>query len=275
MLCVKRESLLLPATLDSDLNWQEQIAQAKNLTEQNIPFIWHFDFGFDQHVDPTFALQSYKLAVEQFSQQIFPHFPAPISLYCGEAYTVPISNDQEDFLEWLKEINRAESCETKQVFAMDRFADYLQRIGSFFPLDAKLMVTLLGRPHPSLALCAQILSSARFGHLDLQTPDLPFTLRGIETEQEQSSFALCLPQDTQITPETLEQIDQLLSKVERENLSISIAPEELLHQVWQGIDVLLVDEEWLSLQGKRRVCGFEATGGEVLSPDEFLKRKSE
>lgn len=64
----------------------------------------------------------------------------------------------------------------------------------------------------------------------------------------------------------------LLLPPEPKRLSVSdtmapfrIIPEALLTQEWEGVEQLIVNEEWLSSQGRRKIQGFIAAGGSVVT----------
>lgn len=262
--------ITLSGAPESDLKWEKELTLAATYLEEGRPFAWYLDLGLSHPLDLTANtrnLSSYQVAADEFTSRVYPKFPADIYLYRGVPSFLPRERGEEELEERFAESGIKEW----SVYLMDAFADFLQRVASFLPLESPLFVEIKGRPAPSLALSAQIVSPARFGHLGVLCPDLPFTLRGVDTSEGQSPLALCLPLDSALTGVVLEQIEHVLEVAANRGEMISIAPESLLHQVWQGIDQLIVLPDWLSIQGKRRVDGFIAAGGEILSPKEFFQ----
>ena len=129
-------------------------------------------------------------------------------------------------------------------------SEYLHRLISFLP-DTLLPFALIDTV-ASPAKAAQLLSKARFEHLILKNHKII-----------PSSTAIYLPNDSLIDPAFLQKLDHLLPKL----TSFRIIPEEKLTEQWDGLDLLLVDPDKISIQGKRKLLGFIAAGGTVETFD--------
>ena len=200
----------LSGSLESDLKWEKELSLAAKYLAEGIPFTWYLNLGLQNPLDLAANmrhLSSYQVAAEQFGAQVYPSFSAPICLYRGEP---SFKRGGEE----LEERFAASGLSLWSVYAMDAFGDFLQRVASFLPIESPLFVEIRGRLASSLALAAQIVSPARFGHIGVICPDLPFTLRGVDASEGQSPLALCLPSDSLLTGEVLEEIDLFLKVAE-------------------------------------------------------------
>jgi hypothetical protein len=203
------KTIRLPASLASDLDWTEYKAEGE--------ILWELDFDF-QFNDAAF--KSYILAVEQFAKE-FPG--ASVVLYRGS-------------LDIVKKIP-AEN----EVDAATIFGDFLHRLASFLPDDAKPYCFFEGPHSFSPGKAAQLMSKERFWHLHLH--------------ENTSRIGVLLPPDELCSPEVLAHLEAFETA--------RIIPEKRLNEMWDGLDQLWVIEEGLSSQGLRQVKGFEAAGGEI------------
>jgi hypothetical protein len=196
-----------------------------SILQSNEPILWKLDFSFKNLTDQA-AFHSYALAVEEFAKKIWQPTSLGVILYQGSI---------ESMLGFFPYENKH--------IAADLFADYLHRLASFLP-DEIPPYCLLGDPQTGQE--ALLLSKERFQHLNL-------TL-----QIDRNPLGLLLPQLERCTDEVFDSITQLLLKG-----SYRIIPESLLTEMWDGLDILVVIDKTLSIQGERKIKGFIAAGGEV------------
>jgi hypothetical protein len=248
--------IVLPASLQDDLNWKQELSLAE---KQKGKVIWEFALGLRDLSDPAF-FQSYVIAMDLFKEKVWPLFGASseaVSLYRGGL----ISCDEELFQEWLQDLYAEKSPlnlvgrmrqHLYRVFCLNALLEYLHRLGSYLPDSVPLLVEIQLPEGMTRAEAAHLLSKERFGHL--QTALAPL----------QSSVALCLPAEEEMTLPVLRELDELIDSLEEEQIAFRIIPEALLTEEWEGLDRLFVLEKTLTAQGKRRLQGFTAAGGEVV-----------
>lgn len=243
--------LRLPAQLSDTLDWSTQIDQASQIISSGKYILWEIDLGLS-HFSPndSAAFFSYTLALEEFTAKIWPRFrdyTFGAAIYRGDPQNqFPIELWENTFNDW--SANIPYPCYT--LFSFQMLSEYLHRLISFLP-DTLLPFAFIDTV-ASPAKAAQLLSKARFEHLILKNQKLT-----------PSSTAIYLPDDSFIDPAFLQRLDELLPKL----TSFRIIPEEKLTEQWDGIDLLLVDPDKISIQGKRKLLGFIAAGGTVETFD--------
>jgi hypothetical protein len=253
----------LPARLQDDLNWDLQMNQAERAVQENGQILWEFDFAFSSlHHAPAF--QSYAIALDQFVKQVWPVYESStlgISLHRGPL--VPC--DEELFVEWLSDLygqKRPLNLIGKmrqhlyRVFCMNTLAEYLHRLGSYLPETAPLYCFPELSSAVSLAETAHLLSKERFGHIQtsLTSSDV--------------SLGVCLPLDEEVHLAIMNELDEVLDVLEERGIPYRVIPESLLTEEWAGLDQILVIPSAVTHQGKRKLQGFLAAGGEVVSIEE-------
>lgn len=259
--------IILPAGLSADLNWKEQ-----KLIGAKLPSIlWYLDFSFETirfSPNDSMVLQSQIVAVEHFCQTIlavFKESTAGVILYQGTtdfSTIFPRELWSESFFQWLKHLTKESKEDILEhyyaLYTTQLFAELMQRLLAFLPEDC-LALLLIEASEP-LAFLAQKFSLERFESfilLDLEKKELPFL-------QQSASLGVCLPSDLHCTQETLTQISSTLATLKERHVPFRVIPESKLHHFWNGLDAILVFSKTLSIQGKRQLLGFCATGGRVV-----------
>lgn len=205
------KTIRLPAHLASDLDWTEYKAEGE--------ILWELDFDF-QFNDAAF--KSYILAVEQFVKE-FPG--ASVVLYRGS-------------LDIIKQIPAENEVEAATIFG-----DFLHRLASFLPDDAKPYCLFEGPHSFSPGKAAQLMSKERFQHLILDENTAP--------------LGILLPGDQACSLDVLQKIEPFLLSNPR------MIPEMMLNVMWDGLDRLIAVEKAVSPLGHRHLKGFAAAGGIV------------
>ena len=233
-------SIILKASLDSDLNWDG----ARGLAIQSEgPILWEFDFGFplkNISLNDAGVFFSYTLALEQFAKTLHQEFKersAGVVLYRGspDVFLRVLVTEEGD----------------QELIAASMFAEYFHRLGSFLPEEVKPFCLFEGAHSFSRARLLQLTSKDRFWHLELS----------LQETQEYSKGVL-LPEDEFLTPSVEACLEKLLSSLEGQNYRV--IPEGRLVEMWHGLDTLIMIDQSVSFQGTRKIMGFLATGGEVI-----------
>ena len=267
--------VILPADLSANLNWKE----LEVVGDKPPSVLWYLDFSFQTtRFSPhsSMILQSQIVAVEHFCQTIWNLFKANtagVILYQGTtdfSSIFPRELWSESFLQWLEHLVKGplqEECILEhyyELYTTQLFAELMQRLLAFLPEDCPAL--LLIEASESLAFLAQKFSLERFESfilLDPERRELPFL-------QQCASLGICLPADLHCDQKTLKQINSTLAKLQERHMPFRFIPESKLHHFWNGLDEILVFSKTLSIQGKRQLLGFCATGGRVIVEGEAL-----
>ncbi len=268
----------LPAHLSDDLDWSAQRRLAEEAVLKGKYLLWEIALGLKSFTftpEDTASFYAFSLALEEFTKTVWPQFQEQtfgVAIYRGTLPSeerFPRSHWETSFIE--------RGGEDYSLYCAQNFAEYLHRLVSFLP-DAALPFALIDVSEiPSAARVAQLLSKERFEyvHLALQGARVPFA--GLcweegEMAQGASSAALgvLLPKDEHFCPNLLEGMDTLFSHLKEKGSLFRIVCEEKLTEQWDGLDELIVFPSAVSPQGKRKLQGFLAAGGTLLSAEELL-----
>ncbi len=278
----------LPAHLSDDLDWSKEKALAERMIEAGKYLFWEIDLGlcsFQFTPEDSAAFYSFSLAIEEFSKQLWPVFrnhTFGVSLYRGPfqpLQSFPISQWEAAFSEWKEEQGQADYA----LYCAQALSEYLHRLVSFLP-DALLPFALIDASEfSSASKMSQLFSKARFEHLNLAIRCAKTPFSGICWEEGQCAqgwlgahaqtaeahftptVGLCLPNDACMHSAVIQRLDSLISDLKEQKVIFRIVPEEKLTEQWDGLDKLIVLSSALSPQGKRKLLGFAAAGGTVLT----------
>lgn len=155
----------------------------------------------------------------------------------------------------------------RRLFCLDVFSHYFQMLAHKLPDELPLFLAFDAEGLGSIAEKHHLLCRERFEHFQVATKNLPFTNgliwdgNQILNQNEKSPRALCLPEDVKCSSFILTRLEEGMTRIEKPFRVIS---EAFLTEDWEGVDVLHVIDGTLSLQGERKIKGFEATGGVVV-----------
>lgn len=270
-------SIRLDASSTSRLDWKREVEQAEFFKKAGKQLIWELDFNLyaDTFSDEARFL-ALELAVQHFTTTIWPLF-AEVSLgvilYQG-------SLDFSEGFPWSCE--ERETCDTSpSIFCRDLVLKQLKLLASCLPEEAACFLLLdtssieeavtyfrltdLGVFFPFHLILkgkwAQMypyaLPALAWGHgssplgvysgpLSNRVPELNIPL------------ALYLPEQTD-WEEFGSAIQHLGSTPFR------VIPEKLLVHEWEGVDRLIVCSQGVTERGRRKLYGFAAAGGEILT----------
>ncbi len=135
------------------------------------------------------------------------------------------------------------------------FGAFMQRLAAFVP-DEMTPYCLFTTEGFSKGRALQLMSPDRFWNVTLDEQKYP--------------LGLLLPQD--------HMFDEKVVESTLPDEPYRVIPELRLHEMWDGLDELIVMEETLTMQGKRQLQGFLAAGGKVRSrgirtPDPLLPKQ--
>jgi len=250
----------LPAKPSDDLNWDLQIQKALAC---NGPIVWEFDLGLDEPyfpIEDELHFQALAAALGNFTKEIWPRFPDSRGvLYRGSADFSSFfrwSDKQEANWEaWKEERPEAPEAHLKRLFCAEAFVTYFQMLAHRLPDELPLTLVLDPKNTGTLAQTLHLLSPERFEHFILDT-GLHFA----------SQLGICFPGDGQCSGAILERLDALLPAQE----SFRPIYEPLMTEQWDGLDELYVFSGAVTPQGRRKLLGFCAAGGTVITEGALL-----
>lgn len=251
---------------------------------------------------------SLTLALEHFRDSLWKEFKSQtvgLTLFRGSAdfsYGFRWDEHQKQNLSnWLQEINsplasidfsqlirQEEGKQLVRLYCRDVAIEYLALLATRVPdslpaylfLDAHLL-------HRSLLNEMQILNPERYDrlHLVLKGHQLPFDAMGWETptvqgysgissvnlpEAQEISIGVCIPPMHFYQFQHYEGLDEGILTLKQRSIAFKLIAENHLTSQWDGLDYLLYSPAGLTVQGKRKLQGFCAAGGTVVSTGKLL-----
>jgi len=284
----------LNGTLQSDLDWKEAKKQADQWIAQGFKILWKIECGLFNRLTYPLTHQSQflslTLALEHFRDSIWQEFKEHSLGLClyqgpGNFQETLIWNDAQEhnYNRWLADHALTASSFYQQLFCQDVCVEYLlllaSRLPDFISVFLFLDVTTLNHP-------LQLLNPERFERfqLALKGTYLPFKAYGWHTstpwgtlsdtleelpELKETSIGLCIPSMDYLECVTYEKLADALSQVQLRGYGVRLVAESQLTAQWDGLDLMIYAPEGLSVQGKRKLQGFCAAGGTVITTNSF------
>lgn len=269
------------------------VKQAEAAVFQGKWIVWHLDFHFAENplfIDDSALFFSQGLSIEEFAKKLYGPFQKntlAASLFQGDSdfsrYFIWTEQHELYYQEKAGDWQGIEEGERKRVFAADIFSGYLQRLSSFFPdtLAALCLVDVAAISSPSL--CAFFFTRERFGHLllALRSSSLPigplqWLKEGLSFQDTcQMTLGVCLTSNDKVTQNAIAVFDDVFQKLCKKNIAFRLLEEDFLTESWDGINDLIVLTSYVSTQGVRKMRGFVAAGGRVVSQGPVLGLEDE
>lgn len=229
---------------------------------QTIPkegtIFWRFDLGLEDPffpIDDEMRFASLSLALTKFTQEIWP-------IYQERTFGAVLYRGSAEF-SWGEP-----QTHVRRISCANAFANYFQMLAHRLPDEMPLYLLLDATGLGSLAERHHLLSRERFEHFLVATKGLAHT-NGLLWEGEgvinpqviKASEALCLPTESMCSGEVLQRLETQMKRIKKPFRVIS---EAFLTEDWEGVDILHVLRGTLTIQGERKIKGFEAAGGVVI-----------
>lgn len=246
------------------------------LPEKIAPIVWRFDLGLE---DPFFPIedplcfQALTLGLKKFTQEVWPHYQEVTKgaiLYQGSADFSECfqwtEKQKENWNLWLEERGEGDERELRRLFCADAYAHYFQMLAHQLPDELSLYLLFDSAGIGSLAHRYQLLSKERFEHFLVAVKGLDH-FNGLiwtgETVQlaPLSSEALCFPEERKCDSAILHRLNDWMNHHPH---PFRVLLEAFLTEDWEGVDRLYVLKESLTVQGVRKLKGFEAAGGTII-----------
>lgn len=289
----------LKGDLGSDLNWKNEILLAREMVKKNYFVFWELDLGLFSHLrwplyDQTQFL-ALSLAVRHFRDAVYSEFKeqtAGLSLYRGTLnfYDQLAKHDdfQKGFDLWLKDHFNINSVNAPsewtellmQIYGREAACEFMHQLQQ--QLSSDLTPTLLfdiAETNDPVALAMLLSPEGQlqgFNRAVSQSP-LPYEaftpkLHGYISSKPIAqksvpapNMGIVLPALHDFLPNVQQALDSLMEKLNKRNLAYRFVPESFLTVQWQGLDSLIVISETINDKAIRKLHGFCAAGGIIIS----------
>lgn len=291
--CFDAINILLDATDDSKLSFQDVIPQIEKGIAAGKKLFFEFQFGMDPlHFNFKDQMQffGYSIAIASFIEVIYTPYSEHIEgvfLYRGSGdFSGAITSHlelQELFDEFVKGSDREYEL---HLFSLQVLMEYLHRLGAALPEDLSMHVLLNFKGISVSSHQAELLSADHFPYIKPAVKGARVAYEGLAWEKgrSQSGFlgrdlsgfekidvphvALLLPAFGDVPYDA---VNTELEKLNASGISYKVIPEDMLNESWHLIDQLIVFEGHISGEGKRMINGFIAAGGKVKTITFSLK----
>jgi hypothetical protein len=261
----------LPCQPHDSLDWSEELCKARTLVEQGDRIVWKCNLGLEgpfYPLDDEMRFQSASLAMTRFSEIVWPEFKEHtefVCLYRGSA-------DFHSYFSWsdkqLTDFARfadPDTLQAKRLFTAESFAIYFRMLSHRLPDEAKVLLLFDLAPLKSPVTALQVISKERFEHFSIGVRGLDMPIEGLwwdgtelECRKIEVTAGVVFPESA--CEASCEALGKLFTIP-----GVKIIFESFLSEEWEGLDQLYVIENSLSVQGLRKLSGFRAAGGEVIT----------
>ncbi|NNM43916.1 MAG: hypothetical protein HKM07_06190 [Chlamydiae bacterium] len=288
----------LPAGLASDLDWSLQKEIAESVVENKGQILWKLDFSLHDSsfsYTDSMAFQSFTIAIEQFVKTLHANFAANtlgVIIYQGDidfyhrfTWDASLQNNLE---EWLVQMGQEENglhhyneFYEKEIgnlllsrYCTSVFSEYLHRLISYLPDTLPVFCLLDVTEESSFAKVAHLLSKERFPHVHLiiRGSIYPFgellwddtCIRSMPI-QDNIIVGVCVPSEEICGLSHLSDLEIIIQDLSQKKIPFRMIFESLLNEQWGELEEIVIISSGISVQGKRKLQGFCAAGGFVVS----------
>jgi len=286
--------ITLDGRLQSNLDWKAAREEALEVIAQGNTILWNIDLGLFRDLKHPLSHQSQylslTLSLKHFTETLWPEFQGQtrgLCLYTGNldfSRDLPWNNEHLDNLQgWLEEcfgdvsqleeetgiaVGDFKAIKTEllhdhflfSLFCRDAAVDYLCLLAASLPDGLPIYLNLATPKKINLWLEANLRNPDCYDRFQL-------LLDGGEakTPRLKPSIAICLPSHQMRRPSQHDGIQEAMLALNERNVSFGVTPESRLTTEWDGLDYLIVTSKGVSFQGRRKLQGFCAAGGTVLT----------
>ena len=237
----------LEASPTATLAWGSPRKDALLAMAKGKKILWQLELGlFDRLPHPLSHASQFMtltLAIDHFRDQIWEEFSAfsrGVALYLGS----PIFGLHDD-----------------KLLARDIGADYIRQLACGLPDRIPRFVCFDGESINDPLLFALLTNKESYEQIEVIAFNAPFKAT------EDASLGICLPPNEM--PYPLE-LGEVFARLVAENIPFRIISEAHLTGEWDGLDCLIYSPQSISSSGKRKLSGFCAAGGKLISVGEKL-----
>lgn len=274
----------LDGKTNSTLDW----SHARKEVETSLgPIIWDLDLGLfaglKRGLEDQTQFLSLSLSLEHFRDAIWKEFKDRTHSVCVYEGSVDFSRDFKwddrqwaNCVHWLHTQGVDECCSDRfafekhaegpdllRLFCRDTCVEYIQLLANRMPDGLEVSVRLHTSDY-SLAHEAQLFHGERYERLTILKENTRIQ------ESPQANIALCLPPLEMCRQSHYQGIEEALQVLMNRKIPYRLIPENHLIMEWDGLDHLLVSPNGISINGKRKLQGFQAAGGNIIMLDNAM-----
>lgn len=255
-------TLFLNGKMESDLDWKEAKTLAKKAQEQNKMIVWDLDLGLFDHLQfplsnqPQFS--SLVLSLNHFKDHLWEEFRSitlGLSIYRGTFDVLARQKEAAEYLELLADhlpgdlplllfLDVSNVAEEQQL-------DYLNpaRWHRFyvFSKGATLPFNYFGWGIPTSK-----------GYSGIQEKEIPLP-------SKEPLHGICLPKEG-----PFDSLLKAISFLRGSGFPFKIISEQFLTAQWDGLDYLFYSGACVTFEEKRKLLGFAAAGGALVSTNQLI-----
>jgi hypothetical protein len=262
--------IAIDGRLNASLDWMRQREQAHVLIEQGQAILWEIDLGlFSQLTFPLTNQSQYLslgLSLEHFQDTLwkdFQDYSIGLTVFRGSA-------DFSLDLPWKEEFfGQALPIKEDTLFCCDVAAEYLSLLVARFSNTIPIYVNLDTAAVSSPLEQAILLHPERWEFLNLYLTNCQLPILSLGLEPTKATLAICLPPLERAKFGYFNELESIFESLIEEEIPFRIISETHLTIQWDGLDKLIYLPEHLSAQGQRKLNGFSAAGGEIISASQF------
>lgn len=303
---MKSIPILIDGKMQSDLSaWKQCEKIAQRVLDQGDRIYWEIDLGlFDKlsfPLEDSSQFLSLCLSLEHFRDTLWKQFgehSQGICLYKGSADYSPtfLWNEIQasSLREWIQEGFKDELFFSREtgiqihsfseveyellekneqgrkllsLFCRDVCAGYLNLLAARLPDAISCFIEVDGKGIEDPVLLAQLLNKESYPKINLLVSN------GLGSEH--GTHGICLPSLSIRNQNEYQGLQDVFDYLHQQKIAYRLIPEMLLITEWDGLDSLFVLSKSLTPQGRRKLLGFCAAGGQVVSIGESLQLPEE
>ena len=265
-------AITLDGTACSDLNWEKSVKLAEYYIYRGYKILWELDLGLFGKIDKVLSDQTQfltlSLSLKHFLDTVWKSYDAHtlgVLVYQGSmdfSKTLNFSEElQSKFISWKEKLKVKENSPLlKSLFCRDVVIEFLKLLMSGMPDELQFFIRLEKESQDSYWKEMMLTHREKLDkiHLLLDNASLPIS-PDIETDK-----ALCIPHADKLACGNVE-LDEAINFLMKNKVSFKIIPESLFLTEWEGLDYVIVLGSETSLEGVRKLRGFAAAGGTIVT----------
>lgn len=292
-----QKEIKIDGQLNAPLDWNKGREEAKEAAANGLKIRWDLNLGlFENLTFPLDNLTQYKalcLSLEHFRDTIWKDFESISTGLCLCTTQANFSKGYQwnetqmrNWQGWLKDHFDSEStlgnqigkrvkfddCDPRdsslvwlaQLYCRDACADYLQLLIANLIDSIPLFARIDCSCNKDIVDLARLTSAERFDPIRLMPEGRH------ELISEEATLGICLPSSQKIPNYYFDDLRLAVRALTSRNISFRIIPEEFLINKWDGLNDLIVASISVGPQCKRKLQGFCAAGGRVLTAGSSL-----
>lgn len=269
--------IVLQGGMRASLDWKEPREKALSLISKGYKILWEIDLGLSAGLHYPYANamqhQSLGLALEHFRDTLWTQFRTHslgLIFYRGSAdHSLHFAWDEQ------QRSNFQKAGSEDQLYCTRVVVDYMRLLAMHLPDALRLFALLDCTDIQDPLLLSQLVSRERYDPIHLALKGAPFTDQELVWQEGSSmwgyvsqtplSIASGQAKVAVVLPSLEEKPSPNLRRaMEDLRVPFRIIPETMLTTEWDELDQLIYCEKTLSPQGRRKLQGFCAAGGQVV-----------